>query len=135
MASAIGVKMGSLVAPEAPEEAHDADTADPGEVEKLKLQQREAGKGKYAPTKVDEAKPETADDEKPAEEEMTWIEIELVDQEGKPVPGEAYKIVTSDNKTKGGRLNDKGFARVEPVKKGDCKVSFPNLDKRAWSKA
>ncbi|CAG0996623.1 hypothetical protein PHYC_02604 [Phycisphaerales bacterium] len=135
MASAESVKMGSLVAPEAPEEAQDADVADPGEVEKFKAEQRESGTGKYGSTKVDAATPETADEAKATPEELSWIEIELVDQEGKPVPGETYKIVTSDNQTKGGRLNDKGFARVEPVKKGDCKVSFPNLDKRAWSKA
>ncbi|GJQ30606.1 MAG: hypothetical protein HBSAPP03_24900 [Phycisphaerae bacterium] len=135
MASAESVKMGSLVAPVEPDEAQDADTADPGEVEKRKAEERESGKGKYGSAKVDEAAKESADDAKPTAEELTWIEIELVDQDGKPRPGEAYKIVTSDNQTKTGTLNDKGFIRVEGIKKGDCKVTFPNLDKRTWSKA
>jgi hypothetical protein len=32
-----------------------------------------------------------------------------------------------------GTLDEKGFARVEGVDPGSCKVTFPNLDKSAWS--
>lgn len=132
MASAISVKLGGLVSPQPPDKAADADIADPGEVEKLKLQQRESGKGKYGSTKVDEASTETAEESQATSEELTWIEIELRDEEGKPLPGEVYKVVTSDNRSRTGTLDDKGLARVEGIKKGNCNVSFPNLDKQAW---
>lgn len=134
MASAESVKMGGLVAPQAPAEAQEADVANPGEVEKMKAEQRASGTGKYGSTKVDEAKAQEQDTSSP-EEKLVWIEIELVDQDGNPQPGEPYKVVTSDNQTRSGTLNDKGFVRIEGIKKGTCKVSFPNLDKRSWSKA
>lgn len=130
MASAVGVKMGSVVAPVAPEAAQDADVAEPGEVEKLKLQQRESGKGKYGSTKAET--PESSED---ATIELSWIEIEMIDESDKPVAGMAYEIKTSEGEIRGGTLNDKGFARVEGVPKGSCTVSFPRLDKAAWSKA
>jgi hypothetical protein len=31
-----------------------------------------------------------------------------------------------------GRLNDKGFARVDGLDPGSCDVKFPDLDKESW---
>jgi len=40
----------------------------------------------------------------------SWIEIELVDEDGKPVPGEAYRITLPDGTTiDEGTLDDKGL--------------------------
>ena len=76
---------------------------------------------------------ETAEDED--EEEKSWVEIELVDEDGKPVPGERYRVETPDGKVAEGTLDEKGFARINRVKPGNCKVTFPKLDKDAWEKA
>jgi len=70
------------------------------------------------------------------EEKKSWIEIELVDEEDNPVPGERYKVTLPDGKTVAeGTLDEKGFARVEGIDPGTCKITFPNLDKDAWEKA
>jgi type VI secretion system secreted protein VgrG len=62
-----------------------------------------------------------------------YIEIKLVDDAGKPVPGEPYKVTLPDGTTVAdGTLDDKGFARVDNIDPGSCKVTFPNLDKRTW---
>jgi hypothetical protein len=58
----------------------------------------------------------------------------LTDEHGKVVPGEPYRLVLPDGQTLAeGTLDEKGFARVEGVDAGSCKVTFPNLDKSAWS--
>lgn len=56
-----------------------------------------------------------------------WIEIELLDYEEKPVAKEAYKIVLADGKTIQGKLNDEGKAMHENIRKGECKVTFPEV--------
>jgi type VI secretion system secreted protein VgrG len=67
------------------------------------------------------------------QEKKHWIEIQLFDEDNKPVPGEAYKITLPDGTTiADGTLDDKGFARVDNIDPGSCKVTFPNLDKESW---
>jgi type VI secretion system secreted protein VgrG len=62
-----------------------------------------------------------------------WIEIELLDQDNKPVPGEPYRVTLPDGTTLAeGTLNEKGQARVEAIDPGSCKVTFPKRDKRTW---
>lgn len=69
-----------------------------------------------------------------AEPKPHWIEIELVDEAGKPVAGEPYSITLPDGTTVAdGTLDEKGCARVENIDAGNCKVTFPNRDKEAWS--
>ena len=63
---------------------------------------------------------------------QTWIEIELVDEEGQPVPGTKYKITTPDGQVKQGQLNSQGVARVDSINPGNCTITFPELDKDAW---
>ena len=68
-------------------------------------------------------------------QKKSFIEIELVDDNGKPVPGEPYRILLPDGSVAEGSLNDKGFARVDGIDPGTCKVTFPRLDRRAWEEA
>jgi hypothetical protein len=129
----------TAVEPTEPEEAFEADEAKPGKVAKVKAKQVESKTGKYGKQKVPAHKPpdaETASDEKDEKEEEknSWIEIELVGEDDKPIPGEKYEIELPDGKMAKGTLDNKGFARVEGFEAGNCKVSFPKLDKDAWSK-
>jgi type VI secretion system secreted protein VgrG len=62
------------------------------------------------------------------------VEIELRDQAGKPVPGEQYQIELPDGSTTEGYLDAKGQARAEGIDPGNCKISFPNIDKKSWRK-
>ena len=61
----------------------------------------------------------------------SWIEIELVDPAGKPIPHEPYLVVTSKGKEIRGTLDELGFARVKKPGKKPCTVSFPEIDQRS----
>jgi type VI secretion system secreted protein VgrG len=63
-----------------------------------------------------------------------WVEIELLDEAGKPVPGEHYQIELPDGSTTEGTLDSQGQARVDGIDPGNCKISFPNIDKKSWRK-
>ena len=78
-----------------------------------------------------------AKEDRPApepEEDTTWIEIELLDDEGNPIPNEQYAIEIPGGSVRVGRLDDNGYARVEGLDPNTCKVSFPNLDKSSYDR-
>ena len=61
-----------------------------------------------------------------------WIEIILVDMEGKPMPGVKYRITPPGGAPVEGRLNEHGQAGLYGIEPGNCKVTFPDLDKDTW---
>ena len=65
---------------------------------------------------------------------MGW-EIELVGEDDEPIPGERYRLTFSDDSVKKGTLDQNGFVRVDRIPPGDCKLTFPDLDKEAWEPA
>ena len=70
-----------------------------------------------------------------AEKKQTsWIEIELVDELGQPVAGEAYTIKLPDGEQLYGTLDGRGCAHVAVPDPGMCEVSFPALDAAAWER-
>jgi type VI secretion system secreted protein VgrG len=124
-------KAGTAVAPAEPKKSEEADKADPGEVEKIKAEQRKTKTGKYGSEKVEPHKKPTTSEEQA--KKLSWIEIKLVDEDGEPVPGEAYRVTLPDGETVAeGTLDDKGYARVEGFEPGQCQVTFPNLDESVW---
>ena len=123
---------GSIVAPADPNAADDADSADPGEVEEVKAEQKQKKQVKYGTTAVKPYKPPT---EEEANKKTSWVEVELVDEDGEPVAGEKYEITLPDGRVAKGTTNEKGLVRIEGIDPGSCKVTFPNLDKSAWEKA
>jgi hypothetical protein len=140
---------GTPVEPTAPVAAHEADKADPGEVEKVKAEQRKTQTGKYGSVKTKPFKPadddggagsgagpdpasEAASDAKSDEKKLSWIEIELVGEDNKPIPGEKYLVTLPDNTVQEGTLDQNGWARLEGFEDGDCKIAFPDLDEEAW---
>ncbi|HWV99922.1 MAG TPA: carboxypeptidase-like regulatory domain-containing protein [Candidatus Acidoferrum sp.] len=127
-------KAGSPVTPADPNTAKEADKADPGEVDKVKAEQRQTQTGKYGSVKVKPYKPPETKEEKA--KKKSWIAIQMLDEENKPVPGENYRITLTDGETVAeGTLDEKGSARVEGIEPGTCKVTFPDLDKDAWKEA
>jgi hypothetical protein len=124
-------KAGSAVTPTDPKEAKEADKADPGEVDKIKAEERKTQSGKYGSAKTKPNKPPQTAEEK--EQKKSWIEIELRNKKNEPVPGEAYRVTHPDGQTVAeGTLDENGFARVDGIEPGACKVTFPNLEKQAW---
>ncbi len=65
----------------------------------------------------------------------SWVEIELKDSEGNPMAGESYRVIAADGRVLDGTLDSEGKARVQGVKKGQCKVTFPNLHADDWKQA
>ena len=57
-----------------------------------------------------------------------WIEVELLDSGGRPVPNADYILRLPDGAEKRGQLDGDGKARVEDVPPGKFKIVFPNLD-------
>lgn len=60
-------------------------------------------------------------------EEKHWIEIELLSEDPphEPIAGAKYIIELPDKSIIEGYLDEKGKARVDGVKPGECKVTFP----------
>ena len=64
-----------------------------------------------------------------------WIEIELVDKDGDPVPFEAYRVTLPDDSTVDGSLNEQGFVRISAIpQSGDCQIEFPRLHAKSWER-
>lgn len=124
----------TLVTPAAPRAAQDADKAEPGEMSQIKAEQRQTQSGKYGSVSLAAHKPPTTSEDK--KNKKSWIEILLVDKKNKPVAGEPYRVTLPDGATVAeGTLDEKGFARVDGIDPGTCKITFPNLEKQAWKPA
>ncbi|MBU0637322.1 MAG: hypothetical protein KKB50_00525 [Planctomycetes bacterium] len=64
-----------------------------------------------------------------------WIEIELVDSQDNPVANERYRIKLPDGKTREGRTDQHGRARLDQIALGTCTVSFLDMDASLWERA
>lgn len=122
MASAQSGTVCTADTPETPLDAIDADVADPG----ITVEGREA-------TTSEEEQVASEGNEEESEE-THWVGIELKDDEGNPVPGEAYKVKLPDGTLLSGRLDKDGKAKVEGLPEGgDCDISFPRIHGDEWS--
>ena len=62
-----------------------------------------------------------------------WLEIELLDEDGNPVPNEEFRVTLPNGEVVRGFLDDTGHERLDPVDDpGACVVGFPNLDGPRW---
>ncbi len=71
----------------------------------------------------------------PCPDKLTWIEVELVDDDGNPIGSEAYKITLPDGSIRTGNLDGDGKARFDGIQPGSAQIAFPNLDGREWKPA
>ena len=63
----------------------------------------------------------------------SWIEVQLVGEDDSPIPQAQYEIKLPGGKLVAGNLDDDGAVRLEGIPPGVCGVSFPELDKDAWT--
>ncbi len=61
-----------------------------------------------------------------------FIDIELLDEMGRPVAGERYELITPDGKLRVGSLDAAGRAHEGNLEPGNCRIRFPRLDADAW---
>ena len=65
-------------------------------------------------------------------EEKSWIEIELVDEDGEPYVGDV-ELTLADGKKVRASSNAKGLLRLDGIKPGSCQVTLPDLDASSWA--
>jgi hypothetical protein len=70
-----------------------------------------------------------------AQDGKDWLDIELVDEAGKPVPMIRYKVTGPDGAEQTGLTGPDGKARVEGLTPGECTVTFPDLHSGEWERA
>lgn len=63
-----------------------------------------------------------------SKDEHTFVEIELVDQDSRPVARARYVVTASDSTCYEGRLGEDGMARIDGIVPGTCQVVFPEFD-------
>lgn len=86
--------------------------------------------GETAKSKSDQDKTSGIDNCPPKNSD--WIEIELVGPESGPICSERCIVIDSEGNKHKGRTDAKGVLRVEGLPKGECEVSFVDLDGGAW---
>lgn len=63
----------------------------------------------------------------------TWIEVQLLGEDGKPIRGQACEITLPGGKKVSGWLDENGVLRVDNTWAGNCQITFPDLDQDAWT--
>ena len=125
-------KTGTEVTPEAPEEPHAADKADPGEMAKIKSDEAKTGKGKYGSTEVDDADDSGSDEGKDEEPKKTWFEFQVLDAAGKAVKGEPCKITLPDKTEKTLKTKSNGTVRIDDVEPGTVSIQLTDREDIEW---
>jgi type VI secretion system secreted protein VgrG len=82
------------------------------------------GGGGSVPTPVKPPKYE------PDPAKTNWVGVELVDQDGNPVPRRRYKVKTPKGQVQESFLDENGKARIEGIDPGTCEISFPDIDEK-----
>lgn len=130
--AALSGTAGSLVSPKGVQQALVADDSGPGFKEPTYKNQIAARIAANPLLAVISSSPSHDPNSPENKQKPHWIEIELVDEDGKPVPGAEYAITLPNGAVATGTLNEKGLAHIDGIDPGSCKVTFPNLDKDAW---
>ena len=71
----------------------------------------------------------------PAPRSDSWVEVRLVGEDGAPVAGARFRLQLPDGEVREGTLDDSGAARVQGLDRGNCQLTFPELDEEAWTHA
>ena len=81
------------------------------------------------------AEEEEKEEHQPEVKTRHWIEIQLVDETGAPVSGQAYRITLPDGEVRQGSTDGKGVVRFDGIDPGQCDFTFTKLDQEAWEPA
>lgn len=87
-----------------------------------------------APTARTEMQETIAEQVKFAKEVKTWVEMEVVDMEGNPVPNKKYLCVLPDGSMRDGLLDKAGRVRFDGIDPGNCVFTLTELDRDAWDR-
>lgn len=62
----------------------------------------------------------------------SWVEFQLFDDKGKPVPKAKYKVKIPDGSILDGTLNEEGVVRVDNIDPGQCQITFTEFEGEQW---
>ncbi len=65
----------------------------------------------------------------------TWVEVELLDFNCRPIKGAKVEITLPDGSTTKGVLSGEGTFKVNGIDAGTCSVTFPDIDGREWKRS
>lgn len=65
----------------------------------------------------------------------TWIEMEVVDDLGRPQPNQPYLCMLPDGRIETGTLDNRGRVRFDGIDPGNCVFTLTGLDQETWAKA
>ena len=68
----------------------------------------------------------------PCRDTQSWIEVRLVDPDGKPIPGERFELRLPDQSLQKGSLDSQGSVRFDAIVAGSATIAFPGIDAREW---
>jgi hypothetical protein len=68
----------------------------------------------------------------PCADDPHWVEFQLVDQDGNPVPAEPYTVRLPDQSISSGMLDQDGKARFDGIVAGQASICFTGLDTNEW---
>lgn len=63
----------------------------------------------------------------------SWVAIQLIGEDDAPIPNEKYSVLLPGGTIVSGTLDAEGMATIRNIPSGVCSVSFPDLDKEAWT--
>jgi hypothetical protein len=78
---------------------------------------------------------EAGENEEAAPPVTHWIQIEVVDDEGTPIPNVVYELTLPNRRVMVGRTNAQGVAYVSGIDPGQCTLRLPYVHEDAWKAA
>lgn len=93
---------------------------------------RSTAKGEGGAHRPAEAKSGGATSPAAKEPELTWIEIQIVDEDGQLLSGETYQFTKTDGAMAQG-ITSGAALRADQIPAGKCKLKLPDLHKNGWT--
>ena len=64
-----------------------------------------------------------------------WIEVAVVDLDGRPIPYQAVQVKDPEGRVHNRFSDADGLVRISGVRPGQCEVTLPDLDSSSWDLA
>lgn len=77
---------------------------------------------------------ETAEPPEAHGERPSWVEIEILDDGGNPVPYRRFRLEAPGGEVREGTTDGRGLARVTSIRPGECRVTLIALDQELWDR-
>ncbi|WP_316858005.1 type VI secretion system tip protein TssI/VgrG [uncultured Cohaesibacter sp.] len=68
----------------------------------------------------------------PDPDETDWVEVQILDPQGNPVPGKHVYITGANDKQYSATTNADGLCRINAIAPGECTFDIDKLDKDLW---